>query len=97
MAKVTYGKNEKMQYAFKVDGVPSDYYKLPFGRQIEHAKTIREFKENATSHHVGAKGRATLAAVKEWVKETKPSQFYACWQADSSFWKNDCVEVCYIA
>lgn len=32
-----------------------------------------------------------MTAVKEWVKENKPSEFFASWEKDSSY-KDDSVE-----
>ena len=34
-----------------------------------------------------------MTAVKEWVKENKPSEFYALWEKESSFYKDDSVEI----
>ena len=56
-------------------------------------KKLKEFKTNSKSTRVDAKGKATMTAVKEWVKENKPSEFFASWQKDSSSYKDDSVEI----
>lgn len=89
------GKNGKYNYAFKIEGVDPDFLGQPFGRQIDSLKAIQEFKKGAKSYHVGAKGKASLGAVKKWLSEEKPSQFYAQWEADSSNYKDDSVQVYY--
>lgn len=83
-------------YAIKVDGVDARFYQRPFGRQLEDQAKIAAFKAKAKTYHVGAKGRATKAAVKEWLKDKKPSQYYAKWGADSPYYKDDSVEVFYL-
>lgn len=90
-------EHDKFSYAYKLDDVEAGFHKAPFGRQLDDWKKIKAFKENAKSTHVGAKRKATLAAVKAWVKEFKPSQFFAKWQADSSMWKDDSVEIWYVS
>jgi hypothetical protein len=86
------GKN----YAVKVDGVNPRYYQQIFGRQLDDLKRINAFKLKAKSYHVGSKGKATLSAVRTWLKEQKPSQYFAVWTSDSSNYKDDCVEVWYL-
>ena len=56
-------------------------------------KKLKEFKTNSKSIRVDAKGKATMTAVKEWVKENKPSEFFASWEKDSSSYKDDSVEI----
>jgi len=82
-------------YAYKVEGVNTDFHTMPFGRQLDDMRKIREFMEGATSYHVGCKGKASLSAVRQWIKERKPTQFYAKWRADSANWKDDSVEIFY--
>lgn len=85
-------------YAVKLDTLSrNDYFTQVFGRQIDDLKKIGEFKATAKTTHVGAKGKATLAAVKKWIKFRQPTQFYASWGADSPNWKDDCVQIWFIA
>ena len=43
-------------------------------------KKLKEFKTNSKSTRIDAKGKATMTVVKEWVKENKPSEFFASWE-----------------
>ena len=79
----------------KINGVDKDYHRLPFGRQIEDIKKIRLFCQSALSYHVGAKHKPTLPAVKQWLKEKAPSEYYASWEADHYNYKDDSVQVFY--
>jgi hypothetical protein len=93
--KPGYGTADGKSYAVLVDGVDSEFFKAPFGRQIDDLRKIKAFKETAKSGYAGAKGKSTLAAVKEWVKLNEPTQFYASWKADSSYYKDDSVQIFY--
>ena len=86
-------------YAVKLDTLSQyDYFNLPFGRQIDDLRKIGEFKATAKTTHVGAKhSKSTLAAVKKWVRERKPTQFYASWPADSKLYRDDSVQIWFIA
>jgi len=90
-----FGSFEGMSYAVKIDGIPNDYYSLPFGRKIDYRNKIKEFKADAKSTYVGAKGESTMKAVKKWVKEMGVSQFYASWKSDSRMHSDDSVEIFY--
>ena len=94
--KSGFGVVDGQAFAVRVDGVPSDFFRQPFGRQLEARAKLKAFVGSAKSFHVGAKGKATLGAVRRWVKEAKPSQFYARWTADSGSWKDDSVQVFYV-
>lgn len=93
--KPYFGLNDsgKTNYAVKINGIENDFPTMPFGRQIEYLKKVREFKDSAKKGTVGAKGKATMPAVKSWVKENNPSEFYATWQKDSSSYKDDSVTI----
>jgi len=93
---VKFGSDNKYNYGVKLDGVDSDFYTKPFGRQLEEFKTVKTFTSKAKSEHVDAKGKSTLTAVKKWVKENNPKQFFAKWQKDTSSYKDDSVEVFYM-
>lgn len=93
--KEGFGADSKFSYAVEVSGVSKDFFKQPFGRQMDDMKKLKEFMSSAKKTHVGAKGKSTMAAVKKWVKEAKPSQYYAKWQSDSANYKDDSVEVYY--
>jgi len=83
-------------YAVQVDGLDSnEFYKQSFGRQLSDLRKVQEFKKTAKTGYVDAKGKSTMASVKMWVKDVKPSQFYAKWQSDASMYKDDSVEIYY--
>jgi len=95
--KPSFGNAEGDSYAVLVSGLDSnDFYKQPFGRQLGDLRKIQEFMKTAKKGYVGAKGKSTMASVKLWVKENKPSQFYAKWKSDSSSYKDDSVEIYYV-
>lgn len=89
------GKSGKFNWAFKVDGIPGDYPSLPFGHQIDYRKKFKTFKDSAKLVNIGSKGKATLASVKTWIKDNKPSEYYAKWTPDSSSYKDDTIELYY--
>ena len=80
--KPYFGLNDtkKKNYAVQINGIENDFPSKPFGQQIDAMKKIKEFKTNSKSTRVDAKGKATMTAVKEWVK-------------DSSSYKDDSVEI----
>ena len=88
------GTND-FSFVLKIEGVPSNLFTLPFGQQIDGLKKIKEFQKIADKDYVDAKGKATMAAVKGWIKDNKPKQYYAKWGADSSSYKDDSVEIYY--
>lgn len=93
--KPIFGSDKTFSYAIKIDGIPSDFISLPFGRKTEYNKIIKEFQDKAKKSYVGAKGKGTLPSVKKWVKENKPNQFFAKWKKDSSSYKDDSVKIWY--
>ena len=80
-----------------VESVTPGFHQKSFGQSLDDYRLIDRFRKDpkTKSCHVGAKRRSTLAAVKEWVKDRKPSQFWARWQSDSNHFKHDCVEIFY--
>ena len=93
--KPYFGLNDtkNKNYAVQINGIENDFPSKPFGQQIDAMKKLKEFKTNSKSTRVDAKGKATMSAVKEWVKENKPSEFFASWEKDSSSYKDDSVEI----
>ena len=84
---------KKKNCAVQINGIENDFRSKPFGQQIDSMKKLKEFKTNSKSTRVDAKGKATMTAVKAWVKENKPSEFYASWEKDSTYYKDDSVEI----
>jgi len=94
--KPSFGKAGKNNYAVKIESLDrNDFYNQSFGRQLDDLRKIKEWKKEAKIGDADAKGKATLSAVKKWIKENKPKEFYASWQADSSNYKDDSVEIYY--
>jgi hypothetical protein len=91
-----FGTAEGFSYAVRLDGTDNDFLKLPFGRQLDGHRAAKQFQETAQTAYVGCKGRSSLAAVRAWVRENKPAQFFARWKADSPTWKDDSVEISYM-
>jgi hypothetical protein len=93
--KAVFGKAEGFNYAVKVPGVDPHFFTYSFGRQIDDKWKINEWANGAQKGYAGAKGKATVSSLKEWVKVYQPDEFYAQWRQDSSNWKDDVVEVLY--
>jgi hypothetical protein len=95
MTKAVFGSNDGFSYAVNLNGADNEFFKQPFGRQLDTLKKVKEFTAKAKKGSVGAKGKPTLAAVKDWVKMNQPTQFYAKWKMDSKSYKDDSVEIYY--
>lgn len=97
MTKATFGKHDGQSFAYRIEGVTPSFHTAPFGRTLDEHKKAKAFREHPETKHtcVGAKGKATLAAVKKWVKENQIDQFWANWKSDSSNYKNDSVPIYY--
>jgi hypothetical protein len=80
-------------YVVKIKGVDPKFYEKPFGRQLDEWRLIEDFKAKAKSVHVDAKRKATLSAVRAYLKDHKVTEYFACWGKDSSDFKDDSVEV----
>jgi hypothetical protein len=93
--KPAFGSSGGFSYAVNVDGIDNEFLNQPFGRQLDSMKKVKEFMGKAKKGYAGAKGKSTLAAVKDWVKLNQPTQFYAKWKSDSSSYKDDSVEIYY--
>ena len=78
--------------AFRVDGVDGTFVGKNFGRQLEMLRALKAFRDRA--EHV-AHVRGSQRAVKAWVKENKPSQFFAVWTPETDFYHDDSVEIFY--
>lgn len=54
---------------------------------------INDFKKKAKVAYADSKGKPTLPAVKKEIKALGAKNFYAKWQADSSSYKDDSVQI----
>lgn len=96
--KPVFGSHDGFSYAVNVKGLSgNDFFKCPFGRQIDDMKKIQAFiKDPATKeNHVGAKHKSTMPCVKKWVKLYEATEFYARWPEDSKWYKDDSVQIYY--
>lgn len=90
------GKSDKMNFAVKLKGFDNQSLKGgSFGDQVRMNKFLKTFKQGAKEAYIPAKGKATLASVKAWVKENNPTEFFAKWKPDSSSFKDDTVKILY--
>jgi hypothetical protein len=97
-SKPFFGTIEKVNYCVNVNGVPdgNTFPTLPFGRSLDAKRFMKTWVEGAKTAHVDCKGKPTMSTVKQWIKDNKPSEFYAQWRADSKYdWKDDSVKICY--
>ena len=90
--KACYGTVEGVSYAFRVDGVDGgEFFGLPFGRRMEAINRLMSFQYRAK--HVGY-SEVSQKAVKEWVKNVQPSQFFAFWRS-GRFYHDEYIEIFY--
>ena len=78
----------------KIDGVPKEYEKLPFGRQIEHRAKIDAFKRSAKVTWLSIKRQSVTRAWREFIAMFEPTEWYANYQ-DGEFARDDSIEVYY--
>ena len=93
-----FGKADKFNFAVKLKSLSdNEIFSMNFSDRINAMAQAKKFMNDPSTKkgYVGAKGKATMPAVKQWVKENKPSEFYAQWQGDSSNYKDDSVEIYY--
>lgn len=92
--KAKFGNNCGHNYAVKINNLESnEFFRLPFGRQLPDLRKVEAFCKECKTTHVGAKGKATMSAVRKWIKEWSPTEFYAQWRKDSSDYKDDSVKL----
>lgn len=90
----TFGNAGKFSYAFEIEGVNPRFIYEPFGRQLDDLKKVKEFQSIAKKGWIRCKHRrSNMAAVREWVKEVKPKQFWVKFPRQSANWKDDSVEI----
>lgn len=95
MTKTSFGNDGEYNYAFRVESVEAEFYRRPFGRRLDSIRKAEAFCRRAVKYSIDCKGggKPTMSCVKKWVKENKPSQFYAKWKMDSSCYKDDSVTI----
>lgn len=94
--KPAFGNSDGFSYAVQINSLDAnDFFKQPFGRQLNDLKRVKQFKETAKSTFVDVKGKSIMPAVKQWVKDMKATEFYASWKQESSSYKDDSIEIWY--
>lgn len=70
---------------FKISGMPKDstYNGLPFGRRIEYAKTIDEFKRSARVVHLSQKRQSYKKAIREAIELYDVAEYYCRFHANA--------------
>jgi len=92
--KAFYGTVGERSYAFRVDGVDgAEFFGLHFVRRIPAFEKLIKFEAETAKHVAYVKG--SQKAVREWVREKKPSQFFAWWISETDFYKDDSIKICY--
>ena len=82
---------------FKIAGLgvtDKQFNTMPFGRQIEYARKIEEFKLSAKSTHVSQKRRTHAAAWREFVQLNDVKEYYTSF-VDCANARDDVFEVWY--
>lgn len=80
MLKVTLFKISQLGISDK------EYHKLPFGRQLEYAKRIQEFKSKAKTNHVSIKRKHYKRALKEFIDLYNVNEYWCSFSLqDDSF------------
>jgi hypothetical protein len=93
----SFGTAEKKNYAVQINALDSnEFYKQSFGRSWDDRKRVDKFIDTAHTQYIDTKGMPTKKAVRDWVKNVKPDQFYASWTSDSKFYKDDNVKIYYL-
>lgn len=87
----------KITRRFKIKGLPTHQQleAMPFGRQIEHLRSIKSFKATAKSVHISMKRRSAASAIREAKALYKADQYY-CEYWDLTDYRDDSVEFFYV-
>ncbi len=78
----------------KIEGIPKGYEALPFGRQIEYAERIRDFKATAKTGHVQQKRQKSSKALRDFLGFYGATQWYARFE-DSPQCRDDSYQIWY--
>ena len=92
-----FGEADGFYFAVQIDSLErNDFFTQPFGRSIGDMKKAQTWAETAKTGYVDAKGKNTMPAVKKWIKDNKPTEFYARWKKDKlGEYSDDSVEISY--
>lgn len=93
--KAFVGTSDGSSWAVNMSGVKNGNQPTNLGWVMANKETIADFKKSAKKTFAGAKGKATLPAVKKHLKMVGATEYYAKWKSDSSSYKDDSVEIWY--
>lgn len=81
---IQYGISNGYKYAVKIDGVNNAFFKQPYQETFKDRQQVDTFikSKDVVSLTLLVANKAALHAVKKWVKENKPKEVYARWEAE---------------
>ena len=93
----SYKTGRSLTRRFKIKGLPTHQQleAMPFGRQIEHLRSIEAFKASAKSVHISMKRRSAASAIRE-AKALYDADQYYCQYWDLQDYRDDSVEFFYV-
>lgn len=92
----TSNRNPATKFSYKMAGMPKDteYNRLPFGRQIEHARRIEAFKKSAKHDYFSTKRRSFAAGLKEFKGLYDVTEYFTL-NTEGPNYKDDSAEIWY--
>lgn len=78
-----------------IKGIPKEYADLPFGRQLDFAKQIEEWKKTANSIHLSQKRQSYKKAIREFKELYDPTEYFTKFHADKDNYWDDSFQVFY--
>ena len=86
----------KMIYKHKnIPGVKPGFENR-FAHHIEGMRILRQYQSTAKHSWLDTKRRAVSTALKEFIRDYKPTSYLMIYQEQTSFWKDDCIKIWYM-
>jgi hypothetical protein len=86
----------KTIYKFKnIPGVKSGFENR-FAQHIEGMRILRQYQSTAKHSWLDTKHRAVSTALKEFIRDYKPTSYLMIYQEQTPFWKDDSIEIWYM-
>jgi len=81
---VQYGHGDGYKYAVKIKGLNNEFFKLTYPETVKDRQIVDKFiqAKDVVSITLITANKASLHAVKKWVKDNKPLEVYARWEAE---------------
>lgn len=80
-------------YIISAKNIDTDKITSNIPSQLEELKKIKNWKSNAKTGYVRAKGKDPKKAVADWVKEYKPKEYIVSWYKSD---KDDSLQIFYV-